>query len=416
MNRVTVFFIATTLLRASVAWGQRDIVSELGTASQSRRAPLIDELLRTARTSGTPFIRAVAGSSDSVAADFIYIGDSTKTRRVGLLGGPGTLDSTRNELRRTPGTNVWTVSVLVPRRARFLYAFGVDDASGTRQVVHDSLNATSAPLAPGVIRSVLEAPDAPVLSFSIPRASNPKGILSESTFTSRLLGQERHIWVYRPPGFSAGQSLPLAVIFDGAPYTNAQYVPTPTILDNLIAERRIRPIVAVFIDTPQPSRRVDLWLSDQFSDFVTDELIPWARTTYGLSTNPRETAAAGSSLGGLTALFVAMRRPQVVGRVISQSGSYWTGKLAGSDTAPEWMARALSRTPKLPIDVWMEVGSYESAATNAIGMAPTNRRLRDLLLQKGYAVSYSEFAGGHEYINWRASLPAALEHVFARTP
>jgi enterochelin esterase family protein len=84
-----------------------------------------------------------------------------------------------------------------------------------------------------------------------------------------------------------------------------------------------------------------------------------------------------------------------------------------ADKAPEWMARAVASKPRLPIDIWMEVGAYESAGSNAIGMMPTNRRLRDLLLSKGYSVEYSEFAGGHEYINWRASLGDALVHVFA---
>jgi len=414
MKRIQLLALIFALSLSSQGLAQRDIVSEFGAAPQSTRAALVDELLRVARSSGTPLVRSIPSSPDEVAVDFVYVGDSTKARRVGLLGGPGTVDSTRNELRRAAGTNVWTARFLLPRRARFLYAFGVDEASGVREVVRDTLNGKSAPLAPGVVRSVFEAPGAPALNASVPRADVPKGTVSESTFTSRILGAQRHIWIYRPAGLTPSERLPLAIIFDGAPYTNAQYVPTPTILDNLIAERRIRPLVAVFIDTPQPSRRVDLWLSDAFSDFVTDELIPWARAAYGLSSDPRETAAVGSSLGGLTALFVAMRRPGIVGRVISQSGSYWTGKLTGPDTTPEWMTRALSRTPKLPIDIWMEVGLYESAASNAIGMAPTNRRLRDLLEQRGYTVSYSEFAGGHEYINWRASLPAALEHAFGR--
>jgi len=37
-----------------------------------------------------------------------------------------------------------------------------------------------------------------------------------------------------------------------------------------------------------------------------------------------------------------------------------------------------------------------------------NRRLRDVLQAKSYKVIYSEYAGGHEYLNWRGSIADAL--------
>ena len=36
------------------------------------------------------------------------------------------------------------------------------------------------------------------------------------------------------------------------------------------------------------------------------------------------------------------------------------------------------------------------------------RAMRDMLEKKRYRVSYSEYAGGHTFLNWRATLPDGL--------
>ena len=44
----------------------------------------------------------------------------------------------------------------------------------------------------------------------------------------------------------------------------------------------------------------------------------------------------------------------------------------------------------------------------------TNRRIRDTLIAKGYAVHYQEFNGNHNYINWRGSFGEGLVVLFGR--
>ena len=55
---------------------------------------------------------------------------------------------------------------------------------------------------------------------------------------------------YTPPGYEATKA-PKAfmMVFDGDAYQSR--IPTPTILDNLIAEHRIPPVVAAFVFTPE---------------------------------------------------------------------------------------------------------------------------------------------------------------------
>ena len=393
-------------------------------APVATRAALSTQFWEERRSAGSPISEPVG--ADSLAVTFVLRGSPDSTANAILFGGPANLGDSPKMMTNVIGTDVWYHTITVPARARYLYRFSVNDtvmaephapasARFPSFFVLDSLNRRSAPYSPGASGSVFEGRDAPSLAMSVPVEGRPSGSVTSVTLQSKQLGQVRNLKVYLPPGYapSTRANTPLIVLFDAGPYTSPAYVPTATIMDNLIAEHRIPPAVVVMVDTPQPGRYTDLWPSRPFADFVATELIPWARTTYAATSDPLHTVIGGSSLGGLTATYVAMHYPRVAGLVLSQSGSYWTGMKQGADTSAEWVRRTLADMPRLPIRFWMEVGDYESRLTNPVGMEATNRRLRDLLKEKGYRVSYREFAGGHEYINWRASLPAALTELLA---
>src|SRR6185295_6349104 len=122
----------------------------------------------------------------------------------------------------------------------------------------------------------------------------------------------------------------LLIVFDGVTYggrpNQAQAeVPTPTIIDNLIAEKKIGPTVAVLVWS-MGKRDRDLPGSKPFADFIAGEVVPWARSHYRIRPGPKSVTAAGSSLGGYCATYCALTHPEAIGNVISQSGSYWISK------------------------------------------------------------------------------------------
>ncbi|MGH3131360.1 MAG: alpha/beta hydrolase, partial [Gaiellaceae bacterium] len=263
-------------------------------------------------------------------------------------------------------------------------------------------------------RSVLEGPDAPAQPWIGARAGTPAGTTELHRFRSEILDNERRVYVYTPPGFDrAGDAYPLLVVFDGWAYV--ELIPAPTILDNLIAAGRIPPLVAVLPDSlSQEARDRELPCHPPFVEFLTGELLPWARERWHATDDPARTTVAGSSYGGLAAAFAALSRPDVFGNVLSQSGSFGWRPDGGDE--PDWLIGQFEATERLPLRFSLDAGLLEEGRPRGwASILEANRRLRGVLEAKGYPVAYAEYAGGHDYICWAGTLADGLL-ALAREP
>ncbi len=270
---------------------------------------------------------------------------------------------------------------------------------------------------PDDVTSFLSLPEAPDEQPAHKRPGIARGWIEKHTFRSELMGNERSVWVYTPPGYetSGDQTYPLLVAFDGG--WALTRVPIQRLLDSLLADGRIRPTIAVFIDNPTPdSRNVELPCNETFARFVEEELLPWVRQGYRISERPADHFVIGASYGGLAAMWFGFRLPHIFGSVISQAASLWWGpgfrmdvpRSAGGYT-PEWLIKRYRASPRLPVRFWMEVGLMEPAGL----MIEPNRRMRAVLEEKGYDVTYSEPCGGHDPALWRGTLAKALAKMLA---
>jgi enterochelin esterase-like enzyme len=121
-----------------------------------------------------------------------------------------------------------------------------------------------------------------------------------TTFRSGILRNERKLWIHTPYDYyTSGARYPLLVLFDGD--RNVKWV--PAILDNLIAQKRIPPMVAALIDNPSTvARNLELLCYPPFADFLATELVPWVRENYHGAAEAARTIAARSRYGGLAGL------------------------------------------------------------------------------------------------------------------
>ena len=157
-----------------------------------------------------------------------------------------------------------------------------------------------------------ELPGAPPQPWIVRNDAIPAGKVDKHKIASDLLKNERNLSVYTPPDYRAnGKPYALLVLFDEGAYLNN--VPTPVILDNLIAAGKIPPMVAVLIANPsQDTRSKELPPNPQFADFLATELLPWVHAHYTVTSDPKLTTVAGSSYGGIAATYAGLRHSERV--------------------------------------------------------------------------------------------------------
>jgi enterochelin esterase-like enzyme len=377
----------------------------------------VESFWQDAAKRGTPLVDPAA-TPHHVIATFVWRGDHD-TENVALLAplvkSPGvpTLP-----LTRLANSDMWYSSWEMRDDLCFSYRFVVNLKPGGNPQALAKLD----PLDPHRMELPFEGNSIFPVQFSIavmPLARDerwikaqpgvPAGKLESYTLKSSILGRERTFSVYTPAGYATKNpnSYGLLLLFDGFSYQH--WIPTTTILDNLIHAQKIPAIVAVLIDTPQESRGSDLEYNPAFVGFLTEELLPWLHGHWRVTHDPQKTVIGGYSMGGTAAAFAALRRPDLFGRVLSQSGSFWEGH---ESSKWEFLASQYEASPKLPLRFFVEAGLLEDVSKGGPTLLAANRRFVEVLRNKGYAVDYEEVGGTHEPAHWRRALPQGLMALF----
>jgi enterochelin esterase-like enzyme len=358
--------------------GPRIAALKLRLETSDRRA--LDDFWQEAARTGMPLIEPAKDSAHNVITTFVWRGDAN-TRNVGLLAPllkrPGLPDL---PLDRLLDTDLWFGSWEMRDDLRLTYRFLPNVKPGDKYLQQD---ARVDPLNPHNIEvsydqgatttefSIAAMPRALDESWIINRPNVPAGRVERDQFKSVLLDNEREISVYTPPGYNEKEQSGYwsLVLFDGFFYRNS--IPMPTILDNLIHAGKVPPIVAVMIDNPGKSRRSELGCNPAFEGFLSKEVLPWIHRHWNVTRDPRRSIVGGLSMGGSAAAFVAMRRPDPFGNVLSQSGAFAEGN--GKDVKWEWLASQYEASPKLPIRFFIEEGLLEDISQEGPTGVAANR-------------------------------------------
>jgi enterochelin esterase family protein len=343
----------------------------------------MEHILEQARE-GTPII-------DGESVTFVWHGDQAPQ----LIG-----DMTDWEWGSGPlplsevAPQVWARTLTLPTDTYMEYAFW----DGEDRVA-DPLNRNITTNGMGHKLHYFYMPKAKPTPLTRRRRKVPRGTLTRHVVKNEwaLVGGKRPVYLYQPP---TGDPCPLLVVLDGQDYLRQGRI--INIAENLIHQGRIRPIALALPYHAGQARGVEYSCSATTVGLISEILLPLAQAELSLlpiKANPGAYGILGASMGGLQALYTGLRRPDIFGHVISQSGAF----SSGDHEHVVW--DLLRHCPRAPIRIWMDVGRFE-------WLLPANRDMHKLLVEKGYDVAYREFSAGHNYTAWRNDLWRALEHFY----
>ena len=310
----------------------------------NRERDSVNTFWEEVKKAGAPMIEPIAGDRENMAVTFLWK-SKPDTQNVIVLWLPYVGVAPDEFLMTRLGeTNVWYKTIKVDRKMRLAYtlapnaarlrplSLGIDNEAITMTAAAarpDPLNPKRYRVDPKSVdaaeyrgNSVLEMPGAPPHPWLDARPGVPGGRIEKHRFKSAALNNEREIAIYLPPTYSPrAEPYPLLVLFDEDAYLSL--VPTPTILDNLISEGRIPPVIALLVgNAKDDARDRELLCNPGFMGALVTEVLPWAHGLYNFTRDPRQTVVAGSSLGGLAAACAGLWHPETFGNVLSQSGAF----------------------------------------------------------------------------------------------
>jgi enterochelin esterase-like enzyme len=332
-----------------------------------------------------------SGASPVIAGEwvtFVYRGDG---RDAELVGEMTDWNKRGMKLIELAGTGVKYLSMKFPIDARIEYKYIVDD-----NWILDPLNPKKKDNGVGGENNFFAMPAYKPTIYTRERDGIARGNVETLDLPANSEGRKRAARVYLPPGYAETNERYPAIYFgDGIEYI--ERARAGVIADNLIADRRMRPAIMVFL--APVDRNKEYWMNAAYVEWLVKELVPLVDSKYRTKATARHRAIAGASLGGLISAYAAFTHPEAFGSVLGQSSAF---QVNGGRIIADFAA-----SRRKPINIYLEVGRFE-------GLLDSNRKMKRTLEKKGYRIAYREVDAGHNWTHWSDWLADGLAYLFAR--
>lgn len=286
-------------------------------------------------------------------------------------------------------------------------------------------------LGPDDVQSVPPAPE----GYNVARADIPHGKLEKVTYDAAAVesGLKRWMEVYTPPGYSKDQKYPVLFLLHGiggneksewntfVPNNKGSQGLAAVILDNLLADKKIGPMIVVFPNgnVTRPGAAAgngggrggpggggggdatqisgDGWGKDFETDLLKD-MIPFMEANYSVRTDREHRAIAGLSMGGGQALSFGLANLDTFAYVGGFSS-------APNTRVPEQLVPDPEKATKLLKLLWISGGAKDGLLTYS---SRTHLYLKEHKVPHVYNVD----PGAHDFDTWNNNLYLMAQRLF----
>jgi hypothetical protein len=212
---------------------------------------------------------------------------------------------------------------------------------------------------------------------SLPQEGVPKGkVIGPTVWKSKIFeGTTRNYWVYVPAQYDGKTPACVMVFQDGEGYQRLNGDSrVPNVFDNLIHKKEMPVTIGIFINPGAregggqraSNRSVEYdTLSDAYSKFLLEEILPEVGREYKLTDDPEGRALCGASSGAICAFTVAWERPDAFRKVVSFVGSFtsiaYRPARDGQPMRPggDLYPTLIRKNPIKPLKVFLQDGSND---------------------------------------------------------
>jgi predicted alpha/beta superfamily hydrolase len=253
---------------------------------------------------------------------------------------------------------------------------------------------------------------------------------------SAFLGPTRHVEIWLPPGYDSSTTTRYPVLYmsDGQNLFDPRIANTGVdwgvdeAVVRLVTRNFIPPIIVVGVwSTSARAAEYSPWHgAPTYARFLIEELMPRVNREFRTLTGPRNTAAMGSSMGGLLSFYLVTHHPEAFGACGCESTHFPLSEAvvarnfpsvvttAAPDTTP-YVVRDIERGLRAPRGARYRFDYGSLGLDSAYG--PTHAVVRAWLLRQGlvegrdFVIRRYEGAT-HNEASWRARLEDPLTFLF----
>lgn len=395
LSAAALMMAATSFAQQSLQWGAAPIVS-----------PQINE-------DGTVTFRY----QDPKAVKVQVTGDFAPSQKINTPYGefevPGAPEMKEGE------NGVWEYTTVEPVPSEMYNYTFVVDGKGTIDMNNMWVNRDVATLT-----SILLVPGGVADDYFVKNV--PHGTVSKVWYDSATAGFSRRMTVYTPAGYeTSGKKVKYPVLYvlhgvggdEDAWQTQGRAC---QILDNLIAEGRAKPMIAVFtngnisqsaaplengdgynIPTMQLPRTMDGAFEQAFP-----EIVNFIDSRYRTIAKKESRAICGLSMGGFHSLYISLNYPDMFNYVGLFSAAVGTDNEKNpTPLYKDFDKKVDTFFAKKPAYYFIAIGKTDF-------LYKANAEYRALLDQKNIQYEYLETDGGHIWRNWRKYLDHFVQQLF----